>query len=220
VHGKGVDAKKRAVARVEFSPDGRRIATASSDGTARVWDLGNPDLAPIGQRPMRPNLTVDGITLGEVFFGLCHATIDPGGSRVLISGQRMSRLIDIDTGQPIGRPMTQQDWLPWTIAAFSPDGRRMASANRDVVIYDVGEDGGSRSIPLAPNTAMGRSKPLLLPHIADVFAVAFSPDGKVLASGDRNGTGLLWKSSSQCTSFHSSGDEQKAPIALIGPERQ
>ncbi len=30
----------------------------------------------------------------------------------------------------------------------------------------------------------------------------------------------FWKSSSQCTSFHSSGDEQKAPIARIRPERQ
>ena len=29
-----------------------------------------------------------------------------------------------------------------------------------------------------------------------------------------------WKSSLQCTSFHRSGDEQKAPIARIRPGRQ
>jgi hypothetical protein len=29
-----------------------------------------------------------------------------------------------------------------------------------------------------------------------------------------------WKSSSQCTSFHRSGDEQEAPIARIRPRRR
>src|SRR5207245_2649878 len=39
----------RAVQDATFSPDGRRVATASSDGTARVWDMetGEPLTAPL-----------------------------------------------------------------------------------------------------------------------------------------------------------------------------
>lgn len=42
----GLSASLRAVA---WSSDGRRVATASGDGTARVWDLGasNPSAAPV-----------------------------------------------------------------------------------------------------------------------------------------------------------------------------
>ncbi len=172
--------------------DGRLIVTAGFDGTARLWELGRGDLAPIGQRPTLPNQRVDGITELAVYKRLCHATIDRTGTRVLISGDHMARLVDVDSGEPTGRPMTQQDWAHDTIAAFSPDGRRIASANRDVVLYELGNPGVSGAITGAPNGAMGRSKPVPLPHFANVMALAFSPDGKLLATGDRDGACLLW----------------------------
>ncbi len=167
-----------------FSPDGQLIVTAGFDGTAQLWELGRGDLAPIGQRALRPNRRVDGTTEQGVYDRLCHATIDRTGTRVLISGDHMARLVDVDTGEPIGRPMTEQDWAQDSIAAFSPDGRLIASANRDVVLYEVGNQGGSG--------ATGLSKPLLLPLHERVAALAFSSDGKLLATGERNGTVLLW----------------------------
>ena len=110
-----------------FSPDGRLIVTAGLDGTARLWEIGRGESRP--DRPRGPYARTGESTAsrtGGVYTRLCHATIDRTGSRVLISGDRLARLVDVDTGEPIGRPMTQQDWSQDTIAAFSPDGRRIA----------------------------------------------------------------------------------------------
>ena len=43
---------------VEFSPDGTKLASASPDGTARVWALDLDDLMAIAARNVTRGLTV------------------------------------------------------------------------------------------------------------------------------------------------------------------
>ena len=62
---------------------------------------------------------------------------------------------------------------------YSPDGTRLAVASTiGIWLYD---------------TTTNREAALLTGHTARVVSVAFSTDGKMLASGSYDGTMLLWK---------------------------
>jgi hypothetical protein len=98
-----------------FSPDGRRIATASADGTATIWDArsGRPLTAPM--RHSRP--------VGTVAFsadGLLLATGDSRGH---------ARLWDARSGEPLGPSLSAAPDVSASggvvHATFSPDGRTL-----------------------------------------------------------------------------------------------
>ena len=76
-----------------FSPDGHRLATASKDGTVRVW---NPDTGqPVGAPLTGHTSTVSGVAFSPDGHRLATASYD-----------RTVRLWNPDTGQPLGDPLT------------------------------------------------------------------------------------------------------------------
>ena len=61
---------------------------------------------------------------------------------------------------------------------FSPDGKILAGCGREVYLWDV---------------ETGKLIDTLTGHINQVFTIAFSPDGKTLASGGWDSTVIIWK---------------------------
>ncbi len=73
--------------------------------------------------------------------------------------------------------------------AYSPDGRTIASAAS--ASYEKGTPCRGKSIRLW-DTVTGKHKTTLTGYIGDIICIAYSPDGKIIAGGNSNGTILLW----------------------------
>jgi WD40 repeat protein len=157
-----------SVSGVAFSPDGKRLATASSDRTVKVWDAGTGTELQVLKGHARPVWCV---------------AFAPDGKR-LASGSfdHTVKLWDAATGREILTSKAHAD--PVTCVTFSHDGKWLASASRDgtTLIWD-------------PDS--GKARRRLQGH-APIWSVAFSPDGKSLAStgAGRNGTVTLWNAES------------------------
>ena len=173
------------VSGVAFSPDGQRIATASHDGTAQVWD------AVTG----RDVLAIE----GRKDFELLSITFSPDGQRLLTCGGKPAegkgtggaQVWDSATGQKL-LDLEGHNYCVWS-AAFSPDGKRIVTGAGDWA-YGPGE-------AKVWDAATGQELLTLQGHSNGVRSVAFSPDSKRILTGsvDLDGSGMgchHWQGSS------------------------
>ena len=157
-------ATTTAVNGVAFSPDGRLLATASYDGTARLWDPATGDC-------LRTLTGHDDTVYGVAF--------SPDG-RLLATASRdgTARLWDPATGERLRTLTGHDDWVNGV--AFSPDGRLLATACADK---------GRRGCGTRPPASTCAPSPATT---STVNGVAFSPDGRLLATASHYQTARLW----------------------------
>ena len=165
-----------AVSSVAFSPDGKILASGSFDDTVRLWDVASG--RQIGQPLTGPSALVDSVAFS------------PDG-KTLASGSYDGtvRLWDAATHQQIGNPLTRHAGAVDSVA-FSPDGKTLASVSNDATGGAArSEDGTVQLWDVATGRQIGNP---LTGHAGEVLSVAFSPDGKTLASGNADQTVRLW----------------------------
>lgn len=122
VHATGINT-------VDWSPNGRVIATTTPDHTVRLWDAGTG-------RELTPPLHHDG-NLYEVSFS-------PDSRRlVTAAGDATARVWDVATGEALTPPLRHGAWV--VQASFSPDGTRIVTSCSDGLarVWDVSEANGT-----------------------------------------------------------------------------
>jgi WD40 repeat protein/tRNA A-37 threonylcarbamoyl transferase component Bud32 len=167
---------------VAYSPDGRTVASAGDDKVARLWD------AVTGQE--RAQLIGHTEAISAVVFA-------PDGKTVAtVAGDGTARLWDAETGKALG--ILWQETNSLRAAAMSPDGQFLAAGTaplptgkRFTTVRYAPAGNGASHITVFDLTGQ-KIAYRFDAHMDGVYSLAFSPDGKTLASGGRDGQVSFW----------------------------
>jgi hypothetical protein len=164
---------------VTFSPDSKLLATAGWDGTARLWDAttGKPQRVLSGhQGPVR-----------SAVFTRDSKSLVTGGFDGSVKVWEVATGKELATLRPEAQPGRR---FSINCVAISPDGRLLASAENVLPAGPLagpgGEPGGEKGLwgrVRLWDLAGRRSRAVLEGYNGRVLSVAFSPDGKLLATG-------------------------------------
>ena len=192
---------KGTIYSIVFSPDGKRLATGSTDGTAKIWD------AETGTLLM--DLRGHTNTVFRVAFDSANSS-----RLATASADGTARIWDIATGKPLTILTGHKNAV--NSVAFSPDGARIITASWDgtAILWDTpsfhsgpvnsvafshgrmassGQDGKVRiwdASGFPPRSSM-----VLAAAPGSVMSTAFSPDGSRIAASGANGWAKVFDSS-------------------------
>jgi WD40 repeat protein len=155
---------------VAFSPDNRYAASASIDGTIKIWDL------PDG----KVKLTYRG-HIGQVTSIAYHphgrmmasSSIDP------LRGHMEVKLWNPDTADEMRAFLISRHEVESAIVSFGPNGRRLATCSHGYTakIWD---------------TQKGHELCTLNGHSKPIVSMAFSPDGQRIVTASQDQTLKVW----------------------------
>jgi WD40 repeat protein len=196
------------VSRAGFSPDGRRVVTASQDTTARVWDVDTgEELAALRGHDdwvWRAEFSTDGRRVvtaskdgtarlwdagdGRELAVLAHeadagkgvwtAAFAADGTRVVTAGDDGTARL-WDGRTGVPIRVLEGHRSGVRDAVFTPDGRRIVTG---------GVDGDARLWDVGTG-----SSGVLQGHSALIWGIAVSPDGRLAATASKDGTARVWE---------------------------
>jgi len=172
---KRLSGHKAPITRLQFTPDGAKVISASEDRTAQLWsfDGGNPV-----NRPIELARHIGGIT--------CLAVSPHAGARWLATGgsDGQVQLCRLDV-EPFEAHRIPLEGSPGTVLdlAFSDDSRWLAIASENKHVEVMSVDGAGR----APKASI-----LLGDQDQVCTSVVMAPDGRLVIGSGPDGTVRVW----------------------------
>ena len=201
-----LEAHTDRVSRATYSPDGEYIATASYDGTVRLWrPTARPHQRIVAHRdwvrsaafsPRNPRLLATASADGtakiwdlsqpaprHVLRGherwVNSALFDPSGTRVVTAGMDGQAMVwDVERGSRIAVLAGHSGWVRY--ATFSADGSQIVTASAD----------GTARVWSGPDF---QTVHILRGHRGAVTSAEFSPDGQHVLTAGEDRTARLWQ---------------------------
>ena len=153
---------------VAFSPDGQTLASGLRGGTVKLWNVKT------------------GENIHTYRGGGDAVAFSPDGKTLAARGWNHIKLWDVARHKNISTiPIGREQLSTSTALAFSPDSKGLAWGTKNQVKL-------RKHISKSLFGFMNRNATTLKGHKDEVRSVAFSPDGKILASSVRHGTVKFW----------------------------
>ncbi len=154
-HNNGVSA-------CAFSPDGKRIVSASYDKILKVWNIETgEEIAHLSDNNWVANT----------------CAFSPDGKRIVFESGNILKMWNFDAGKEVSSFEGHTEYI--TACAFSPNGKYILSASKDTTLKIWDGEKGKEIFSL-------------IGHTDKVQNCAFSPDGKRIISASEDQTLKLW----------------------------
>ncbi|HEU5251219.1 MAG TPA: WD40 repeat domain-containing protein, partial [Thermoanaerobaculia bacterium] len=175
-----------------FTRNGATLQTVGLDGAAITWDVAG------SQRLGRPFRAGAGNEVAEDRGDPApRFAVSPDGRRVAVTqGNGRLAVVELATGQGVFEIRSGGRLLD---VAWSPDGRELATAavRGRVATWSALDGTVRRSFSGIPGRLPpGAARPRLVAPTNDVFAIAYSPNGEILAASAADGRILRWNAHS------------------------
>jgi WD40 repeat protein len=187
VPSRKLDINPHFASSLVFSPTGEQLISSNLDGIIDFWNVQTSQK----ERTIKTNLPIRDLAIspdGNILIANGTTSLD------LASSYQVIKLWNVKTGKVIRTLQEHQDLVHEV--TFSPDGSKIAIAANDfATLWDVKSGklihtlkGHLSSVPDDPSDPQDNTITVQL----EVQSIAFSPDGKLVATGSQDNTIKIW----------------------------